>query len=213
MTRWKLFTKTCTNFLLLYRWLSASRLTSVSLPVKAWYLPSVPKKPWRCRQQPPAHITTPGSPLHQDRATGEAGDLRNGPSNSTSLLFLRSTRLTSDLPSHWLILNKIHASESDIAALTLTWFAHLCWGPLRFLLQHLRHFWATLHTKGPCRLLPSCRGDVFLCCPLRWISEWLTLMSWTHHHWAASGCQNDGNPQSYEVFERFCIKALGKMIS
>lgn len=54
------------------------------LPVTAWYLPSVPKKPWRRWQQPPANIRTPRSTLPQDRATGEAGDLRNVQKNSTS---------------------------------------------------------------------------------------------------------------------------------
>lgn len=78
----------------------------VFLPVTAWYLPSVPKKPRRRWQQPPAHIRTPRSTLHQDRATGEAGELRNGPINSTSVAVFK--RCTSHLWPHRVLLNKIH---------------------------------------------------------------------------------------------------------
>lgn len=95
-------------------WLFTCSLIRLSLPLTARYLPSMPKKPcWR-RQQPPAHVRTPRSPLHQDRATGEAGDLR---SNSTFFtVFMRHASLLR--PPHWLLLNKIY--------ITLTWFTHFC---------------------------------------------------------------------------------------
>lgn len=44
------------------------------LPPTAWYLPNVPKKPHQCRHEPLAHVRRS---LHEDGATGEAGDPRN----------------------------------------------------------------------------------------------------------------------------------------
>lgn len=48
-------------------------------------------------------------------------------------------------------------------------------------------------------------------CLLRGISEWLTLMPWTNHHWV-SGCENDENLDSYEAVTR-CIKVTGETVS
>lgn len=84
-----------------------------SLPVTARYVPSVQKKPWRRGQQPPAHSTAPRSPLRQDGATGEAGELRHGPCNAASFTVFerRSPHLRPSALAHRLLSNKIHASH------------------------------------------------------------------------------------------------------
>lgn len=99
-------TKKCTNvftgcIIQLHYWFLVFRGShcSLSFPPTARHLPSVPQKPRRSRQQPPTYIGSPRSSLHKDRATGEAGDLKYGPSNSTSLTVFKRTRffLASDL--------------------------------------------------------------------------------------------------------------------
>lgn len=135
--------------------LSACRLISFSPTVTARYLPSVSKKPRRRRQQPPAHIRTPGSTLHQDRATGEAGVLRSGPINSTSVAVFK--RCTSHLRPHQVLLNKIcymHHSHNIKLQLSLSFLPRtfmFCTPPFCS-----PFFIYSTHTKGPCSLLKRC---------------------------------------------------------